>query len=227
MEQLQQKLSVHIHEQFTDEKFKVTLERTDAAINSNLDIASLTQALHDLIIDSSGSEDESTDVYYVALSSLYAGKLMTYKEWQEKIDITQEWNDPQMQFKKYRKVTLTYARELSQEDYEVRGGKVQTLHGLATFEPGDYLARNSVDEWPISRQKVSTCYCLVQPDKDGWSWYQPTDIREAVQMTEPFIVQGVQGKAGDYLVRGGTSEWPVDREVFEREYAPVEEERVE
>lgn len=93
MEQLQQKLIAHIHEQFTDEKFKRALERTDAAINSNLDRDSLTQALHDLILDSSGSEDESTDVYYVALSSLYAGKLMTYKEWQERIEIIQERND--------------------------------------------------------------------------------------------------------------------------------------
>ncbi len=131
-----------------------------------------------------------------------------------------------MHFKKYRKITLTYARELSQEEYEARGGKVQTLHGLATFETGDYLARNSVDEWPISKGKMETCYRLVQVDKNGWSWYQPTDIREAVQMTEPFTVQGVQGKAGDYLVRGGTSEWPVDREIFEREYVPVEEGQV-
>jgi hypothetical protein len=129
-----------------------------------------------------------------------------------------------MQFRKYRKITRTYACELSQADFEAREGKIQTLHGLATFQPGDYLARNSVDEWPISRQKVETCYRLVQAGEDGWSWYQPTDIREAAQMTEPFTVQGVLGKVGDYLVRGGESEWPVDCEIFEQDYALVEEE---
>jgi len=126
-------------------------------------------------------------------------------------------------FQKYRKVAPTCARQLNQSDYAARGGSILTLHGVATFVPGDYLWRNSKDQWNISLHKMETCYRYLRPDQDGWNWYEPIDVRYAVQMAEPFIAQGVNGNVGDYLVMSGQSEWPVDRGIFETEYELVEE----
>ncbi|MBV9020482.1 MAG: hypothetical protein JO125_03520 [Chloroflexi bacterium] len=33
----------------------------------------------------------------------------------------------------------------------------------------------------------------------------------------------LSGEAGDYLVRSGKSQWPVDREIFEASYRLIEE----
>jgi len=53
--------------------------------------------------------------------------------------------------------------------------------------------------------------------------YRKTALVEAVQMTEDFTVEtleGVmQGKAGDYLCRGVAGEyWPIKKEIFEQTY---------
>ena len=41
------------------------------------------------------------------------------------------------------------------------------------------------------------------------------------------MIEGKQGKAGDYLVLGGEGGWPVDCEIFEQSYTLVEQARNE
>ena len=127
-----------------------------------------------------------------------------------------------MQFQQYRKTTLTHARRLTEQDYQMRGGTIQTIHGPATFRPGDYLGRDAKDEYPIHCETLEQNYCKVSgEDADGFASYEPQDIREAVQMHKPFEANGVRGKPGDYLLRQGNRTWPVDREIFESSYALV------
>jgi hypothetical protein len=59
------------------------------------------------------------------------------------------------------------------------------------------------------------------PDRHGWSRWQSLEIREACQMSRPFTVEGLQGKAGDFLVRSNGHAWPVDQELFRATYTLV------
>jgi len=66
-------------------------------------------------------------------------------------------------------------------------------------------------------------YKKVAPeDEDGFAQYLRTDVSFAAQMPEPFTIDGMRGKAGDYLVVNEGAGWPVDREIFEQTYTPVE-----
>jgi len=134
-----------------------------------------------------------------------------------------------MQFKRYRKTTMTVARPLTEDDFLSRNGIIQTNEGPCHFMSGDFLARDAKGEWPIYRREIERNYTQAgESDSDGWANYQPLDIREACQMTEPFTAGGLQGQVDDYLVRSGGNEWPVECEVFEASYTPVEEtERIE
>lgn len=124
-----------------------------------------------------------------------------------------------LNWQRYRKITPTRARLLTEEDHRQRSGVIQTLEGPKSFVVGDYLAADRKGEWPIKAANIQANYERVSgPDAEGWMIFRSTEIREAVQMTEPFVADGLQGKAGDYLVRSGGSTWPVDREIFEEAY---------
>src|SRR5215469_5025986 len=116
-------------------------------------------------------------------------------------------------FQKYRKIIPTIARQFNQADYEQHGGAIQTNEGPASFEAGDYLARDAKGKCPIHQMTIESHYqCIAGPDSEGWCTFQPLDIREACQMNEEFTVRGLTGKPGDYLVRSGERAWPVERE---------------
>lgn len=128
-----------------------------------------------------------------------------------------------MQFRRYRKTVLIEARQLSRQDYIRRRGVIRTLEGPVTFKTGDYLARDRKGEWPISRSKMEKNYRRMSaPDRQGWARWQSLEVREACQMSNPFTVNGLHGKAGDYLVRSGGHAWPVDQGLFRATYTPVE-----
>jgi hypothetical protein len=122
----------------------------------------------------------------------------------------------------YRKTTPTQARQLTTQEVELRGGVIHTLEGPRQVAAGDYVARDRKGEWPIRQERIMRDYRqLSEPDAEGWAWYQSLDMREAAQMATAFTVDGLSGKAGDYLVRGKDGQWPVDRELFEVSYTLV------
>ena len=128
-----------------------------------------------------------------------------------------------IEFKRYKKVAPTIARLLTQQDYEERQGLIYAPEGILTFMPGDYLAQDAKGEWTIRQATMRERYVQLAPEsEDGFAQYLRTDISLAAQMPEPFILDGMKGKAGDYLVLNEGAGWPVDREIFERTYQLVE-----
>ena len=130
-----------------------------------------------------------------------------------------------MEFKPYRHKIATWARVLTEADYQERGGIIQTLEGPSPFSVGDYLARNAKGEWPIKRTTIERKYRQVEPvNEEGWAGYMRIGSRLAAQVPVAFSISGMQGKAGDYLVLGGGGGWVVDREIFEATYEVAKEE---
>ncbi len=128
-----------------------------------------------------------------------------------------------MEFKTYRHIAPTRARKLTEADYTSRKGIIETLEGPQPFSPGDYLARNAKGEWPIKQETLEKKYIQVAPeDEEGFAGYKRLGSRLAAPMPEAFTIEGMHGKAGDYLVLGGEGGWPVDREIFEQTYTLVE-----
>src|SRR5437868_443840 len=108
----------------------------------------------------------------------------------------------------FQKTALLQARPLTQDDYQQRGGIIQTREGPAGFKPGDYLARGiESEEWPITKAHFETDHERVsEPDTEGFASYRASTICQAYQMPEPFTVRRkrgdlLTGKAGDYLLR--------------------------
>jgi len=127
-------------------------------------------------------------------------------------------------FKKYKKVARTLARILTPQDYEERQGLIYAPEGILQFTPGDYLAKDAKGEWTIRQATMQERYVKVAlEDEDGFAQYLRIDVSFAAPMPEPFILDGMRGKAGDYLVLNEGSGWPVDREIFERTYELVEQ----
>jgi hypothetical protein len=61
-------------------------------------------------------------------------------------------------FQFFQKTALLQARQLTDADYQLRNGIIQTREGPVGFEPGDYLARGIQDEeWPITRRHPQLC----------------------------------------------------------------------
>jgi PGDYG protein len=131
-------------------------------------------------------------------------------------------------FQSFRKSALVRARPLTEDDYQRKHGSVQTLEGVTTFQPGDYLAhgiRN--EEWPISHEQFAFHYEAVsQPDEEGYTLYRAKDIRQAYRIPRDFTVKRsngdtLTGKAGDYLVRYGDRTWITEHTIFECTHEPV------
>lgn len=128
-----------------------------------------------------------------------------------------------IQFKRCKKIARTYARVLTAKDYEERNGVVQAPEGLLKFTPGDFLAKDAKGEWAIWKITMQTKYNQVtSEDNGGFAQYLRNDTSFAAQMPEPFIIDGMQGIAGDYLVINDGSAWPVARDIFEQSYEAVE-----
>lgn len=122
-----------------------------------------------------------------------------------------------------RKTALISARQLTTHDHDAYQGIIQTLEGPASFNAGDYLARDSKGMWPITRENIEQNYRqMSEPDQDGFARYQALHERRAIQMHSEFMVNGLHGKPGDYLVfsQGGHT-WPVDQEIFNMTYEVI------
>jgi hypothetical protein len=133
-----------------------------------------------------------------------------------------------MEFKEYQRTIPTKARRLTEEDYVLYKGLIETLEGSQPFSPGDYLGQDAKGEWPIKQTTIEEKYIQVAPeDNEGFALYIRPGRRLAAQMPEPFTIEGMHGKAGDYLVLGGEGGWPVDREIFEQTYTLFEQESKE
>lgn len=129
-----------------------------------------------------------------------------------------------IEFKRYKKIAMTFARPLTQQDYEERHGAVHAPEGILKFTPGDYLARDAKGEWTIWQTTMEKKYRKISPeDEEGFAQYQRLDTSFAAQMPEPFTIDGMRGIVGDYLVINDGSAWPVNREIFEQSYERVEE----
>ena len=137
-------------------------------------------------------------------------------------------------FQSYRKSPSfrIRARRLTKEDFDQRGGIINTMEGPVAFQPGDYLLRGIQDEeYPATLQSFASLYDMhsMEPDLDGFARYRPRNlIHQAVQIAEPFTVERkaggfYTGKAGDYLVRTEkiSSGRIVDRTIFEQIYERV------
>ena len=127
-------------------------------------------------------------------------------------------------YRRYRKITPTVARVLTEQDYQTYQGVIQTHEGPQAFLPGDYLATDGLGYWPIPIETIRAHYERVGAvNEEGYVTFLSREIREAVQMPGSFTINGLTGQPGDYLVFGHGSAWPVAREQFERSYAPLEE----
>jgi hypothetical protein len=123
-------------------------------------------------------------------------------------------------FRQYRKITPSRLRQLTEADHRERGGIIETREGPATFQVGDYLGQDSKGEFRVRRVKVERDFQQSStPDADGWTDYQPLDIRAAAQLPDPRdLPNGQHGETEDYLVQGSDSQWIVARDLFERAY---------
>ena len=128
-----------------------------------------------------------------------------------------------IEFKRYKKIARTRARLLTSQDYEERQGLIYAPEGILKFIPGDYVARDAKGEWVIRQATMRERYIQVAPEEeDGFAYYLRTDLSFAAQMPEAFTIDGMRGKAGDYLVVNEGAGWPVDREIFVQTYTSVE-----
>ena len=126
--------------------------------------------------------------------------------------------------KRYRKITPTVARVLTEQDYQTYQGVIQTHEGPKAFLPGDYLATDGLGCWPIPIETIRAHYERVGAvDEEGYVTFLSREVREAIQMPGSFTINGLAGQPGDYLVFGHGSAWPVAREQFERSYALIDD----
>lgn len=140
---------------------------------------------------------------------------------------------PADRFDIFRKSELTKARLLTQEDFDLRGGIINTLEGSVSFKVGDFLAIGvKGEEYPIRTETMANTKQIVGgPDKEGWDSYRTTTKVKATKIDKPFGVKRVgtedviYGKAGDWLVDSGKRQFIVDGDIFLQTYeqSPLEE----
>jgi hypothetical protein len=138
--------------------------------------------------------------------------------------VTQLENHMELEYKRYRKITPSRLRPLTEQDYRERSGIIQTREGPATFQPGDFLGQDSKGEFRVRRVKVERDFRQIsEACADGWISYQPLDTRLAAQLAFPRdLPNGQHGEAGDYVVQGTDSQWIVACELFEASYVSVD-----
>jgi hypothetical protein len=145
------------------------------------------------------------------------------------MEITVELLDA-LTFLPFLKVAPISARQLTERDYENFKGSIQTLEGLQTFQPSDYLALGVKNEmWPMSKYTFEHRYYKVQDsDSEGFARYQRKNgVLYACQITDVFVVKRqngdvYHGKAGDYLVKSENDNLHiVDCTIFEASYKPI------
>jgi hypothetical protein len=130
---------------------------------------------------------------------------------------------PLIEFKKYKKIARTRAFLLTSQDYEERQGLIYAPEGILKFTPGDYVAKDAKGEWVIRQATMRERYIQVAPEEeDAFAYYLRTDLSFAASMPEAFTINGMQRKAGDYLVINEGAGWPVDHEIFEQTYPSAE-----
>src|SRR5260370_38326470 len=94
-------------------------------------------------------------------------------------------------FQFFQKTALLQARQLTDADYQLRNGTIQTREGPVGFEPGDYIARGIQDvEWPLTKEHFARSYERVSElDTEGFAFYNASDICKAYLMTESLIIR--------------------------------------
>jgi hypothetical protein len=136
-----------------------------------------------------------------------------------------------LKFLPFRKETPLKARPLTEDDFRERKGVIQTLEGVVSFQPGDYLAVGvKNEEWPILRETFEGNYYKVESSsEDEFAYYKLIDnVRLACQIFDTFSVRRsngdmYHGKPGDYLVRTNSGSLHIlDKEVFEQSYIPLD-----
>jgi len=116
---------------------------------------------------------------------------------------------------------------------------VETIEGDVSPLAGDVLCRGKSGEiWPQPRDRLLEKYRPTEiREADGWTLYEPRPGKcgvDAARIDHPFSVETargrLEGKAGDYLVKGqGDWDnayperiWIVDRDLFEETYTSEE-----
>jgi hypothetical protein len=129
--------------------------------------------------------------------------------------------------KQYRKTALTLARPLTEEDYQERGGIVQTLEGPQSFEIGDFLCVGiASEEWPMSQEtfKKGKEY-FEDAEEPGFALYTTKGTKYAAFVSEQFMVGDgnepfTSKEDGGYIVYNDdpSEAWIVDKAIFEGSY---------
>src|SRR5580765_5094258 len=129
--------------------------------------------------------------------------------------------------KQYRKTALTLARPLTEEDYQERGGIVQTLEGPQSFDVGDFLCVGIAnEEWPMSQEtfKKDKEY-FEDAEEPGFALYTTKGTKHATFVPEQFMVgdgnEPFTSKVdGGYIVYNDdpSEAWIVDKAIFEGSY---------
>ncbi len=114
-------------------------------------------------------------------------------------------------------------------------GQVDTIEGIETIRPGDYLCRGVENEqWPQAADKLKEKYDATdEVDADGWRRYLPKPDNHGVlaaQVNHPFTVHAswgvLSGKPGDFIVKSYADRdteypddvWIVDKKLFGATY---------
>ena len=105
------------------------------------------------------------------------------------------------EWKKYKRVVPTIARELSQQDVKELGGVVVSREGPKNVIAGDYMGRDEAGVWKISKKDIKNYDQQTLPDSCGWCEWQLKDPYCLARIIDhDFKVEGLQGYAGYYLV---------------------------
>jgi hypothetical protein len=71
-----------------------------------------------------------------------------------------------------KRMILTFARPLSQEDYERQEGIIETPDGPLHFMVGDFPMRHRRREHVVSREHMEQEYSFVLGSRTGWACYR-------------------------------------------------------
>lgn len=133
-----------------------------------------------------------------------------------------------LQFKEYTKKALTRARKLTQSDFDLLDGTIQTLEGPSSFTVGDYLAHGiEGEEWPIGGETFRAIYELTSEPQDSEGfllWRKRTTVQAApiphgvhVTIKKGDTIHEGRGY-GATLVYTGTDLYIAKTDIFEQTY---------